>query len=139
MTPGVRTEWHLAELSSAEADPFQAAVPAGITIDLNAPEEVLFDVLGRLLGDEGRLWAGGVRCDLKDAGQDCRSCQASTQDPREALSRLCKLGKDEMAVAERSHALHLAPVREIAAVAEECSELGHLEPGLVEWLTGVGL
>lgn len=143
MTRGARTEWHLAELSSIEADPFAtAAYSAGITIDLTSPEPMLFDVLKALLDREGRLYVDGVRCDLKDAGQDCRTCTASSHDPGDGLALLCAVGKDEMAVAERAGALathRLAPMREIAEIADEFSELGHLDPALVDWLTGIGL
>lgn len=143
MNRGVRTEWHLAELSSGEADPFAHAVySVGLDVDLGGSEEELAAALRATLDREGRLWKGGLTCDLKDGGQDCRTCPLATLETSEPRARLCRLGKDQFAIADRLKVFATERVearQEVADVADELSEVGHLDADLAELLTAVGL
>lgn len=140
---GIKAVWHLAELSDAEEDPFQAvAYSVGVTLDLTADEDGLYEQVKALLRREQRLHSSGVSCPLKDGGQDCLTCPSATLDPAEPRSRLCRLGKDQRTVQQRHEERsreRRAPLRELAAVAEEASLLGHLDDDLSELLTEVGL
>lgn len=144
MTPGVRTEWHLAELASSDPDPFSEVVySAGISFDLNASEDELVRVWGRLLKREGRLYQKGTQCELKqERGMDCLRCPQATLDPTEARSVLCRLGKDqrtlERAIEDKTRTRR-APLEELARVVDEVTEVGHLDDELAELLTAVGL
>lgn len=143
MSGGARTEWHLAELSSGEADPFADAVySVGLDVDLGGSEEELSAALKRLLDRESRLFNVGMTCDLKDGGQDCRTCPVATLEASEPRSRLCRLGKDEFAIADRLQTFateRFEAREEVAEAADELSEVGHLDDELSELLTGVGL
>lgn len=140
---GVRTEWHLAELASTEADPFaQAVYSVGLDVDLGSSEEELTRALNRLFAREERLSDGGLVCEMKDGGQDCRTCPLATLDADEPRSRLCRLGKDQYAIAARINELsrpRLGLRHEYAELADQCSEVGHLDDELAELLTEVGL
>ncbi len=140
---GVQTEWHLAELASAEADPFATVVySTGVTLDLNATEGELAEQFIKLLEREGRMYANGLTCQLKWDGQDCLTCPQATLDPEEKRSRLCRLGKDQSATEKRMNSLadaRLAPIREMVAMSEELGELGEIPDDLSELLTAVGL
>jgi hypothetical protein len=143
---GVRTEWHLAELSAEEADPFATVVySAGVTIDLTASDETLVEQYNALLRREVRMQGGGLTCQLKTEGQDCRECPAATLDPEVDRSRLCRLGKDqamlEAVIGERMDAqtAMMAPVRELVEAMDDLSEIGEIPDELAELLTGVGL
>lgn len=141
----VRADWNLAETVSDEpADPFEAmAYTAGVEIDLRAPEGELAAKLNELVELEVALASGpGIRCKLKVDGQDCRSCPSATLDPRFKRSQLCRIGKDQEAVwaaAEAAQERRMAPVKAMAAVADEMSEMGHLDGELIELLTAAGL
>lgn len=145
MNPGVRTEWHLAELTASEPDPFAEVVySAGIAIDLSSKsEEELAQLYARLLKREGRLYKGGLSCELKqDRGMDCLRCPQGTLDPAEAISTLCRLGKDQSTIERRLEELtaaRLEPLEELAREVDEVSEIGHLDNELAELLTVVGL
>lgn len=140
---GIQTQWHLAELTASDADPFAVAVySAGLEVRLDSSEEELFGHLRTLVRREARLDGLGVRCELKDAGQDCRTCVIATLEPEEPRSRLCKLGKDQVAITERCNelaAVRVTPEGEIATCADDWSEIGHLDADLAELLTAVGL
>lgn len=139
MSGGVKTEWHLAELSSGEADPFADAVYSiGLEVDLGGSEEELSRALKTLVERESRLFNVGMTCDLKDDGQDCRTCPVATLERSEPRSRLCRLGKDEFAIVDRLKAMSTAR-QEVADAADELSEVGHLDAELAELLTAVGL
>lgn len=115
---------------------------SGTEIDLAATEGELFETLKALVGREGRLDAAGLTCDLKDAGQDCRTCVMAALDASDPRLRLCRVGKDERLVAERIETLaraRTAATVELAASVGEWSEIGHLDADLAELLTEVGL
>lgn len=131
-------------MSDQDADPFEVmAYTAGVEIDLTAPEEELAAKLAELVALETALATGpGLRCRLKAEGQDCRTCPSATLDNRVSRSQLCRIGKDQEAVwaaAEAAQERRMAPVKAMAAVAAEMSELGHLDDELVEILTAAGL
>jgi hypothetical protein len=138
---GVRAEWHLADLGTVDEDPFNAVVySAGIDIDLTAPEEELGAKLVELMRLEERLYNRGLTCDLKWAGQDCRSCTQATLDPTQDRSNLCRLGKDQCTVEAQYTKLRdarLAPVEELAEKIDDVSELGVLPDDLAELLMQV--
>lgn len=126
----------------ANADPFGNVVySAGVTLDLTASEEELADVFKDLLLREGTLLQKGITCKLKDGGQDCLHCPAATLDASEPRSVLCRLGKDQCTVEQAYWAKNdarLAPIRELAALASECAEIGDIPEELVMLLTEVG-
>lgn len=138
---GAKAVWELAE-SIDKADPFAAVVySTGIEIDLNASEEELFDLVGKLLHREARLFNRGVTCDLKDGGQDCLHCPEATLDPNNPKAVLCRLGKDQRTVEDRHHEVitaRRAAIEELVAVASEASELGGIPDELAYLLTEVG-
>jgi hypothetical protein len=136
----------LAELSSAECDPFATVVySSGVTIDLQAPDEELVRQYFSLVKREGRMAGGGLTCQLKADGQDCRTCPSATLEEDEKRSRLCRLGKDqrllEGLIEDRmdAEAARLAPLRELAEMVGEMGELGEIPDDLSELLTSVGL
>lgn len=144
MTPGVRTEWHLAELTDSEPDPFSEVVySTGLTLDLNAPEDELARTYTRLLMREGHLAKSGLTCELKqERGMDCLRCPQATLDRAEARSTLCRLGKDQWTIERRIEELTRArrePLEELAREVDEVTEIGHLDDELAELLTAVGL
>lgn len=139
---GIKAQWHLAEVVQAE-DPFANVVySSGVTLDLTASEEELAEQWVSLLKREERLAVKGLRCELKDGGQDCRTCPAATLDADEARSVLCRLGKDQAAVEARCLELRderLEGLEELAAEVDLATELGHMPEELVELATSVGL
>lgn len=142
MRPGIRAEWHLAELAAA-TDPFGEVVYSnGIELDLTAPLEELAAQFAKLLRVEGRLARSGLTCALKDSGQDCLSCPQATLEASDRRSRLCRLGKDQLTVERRCAELQderTGPVMEMVELADTGSLLGHLDDELSELLTTVGL
>jgi hypothetical protein len=144
VSQGVRTEWHLAELTDSEPDPFSEVVHSvGLKINLNASEDELAQVWARLLKREGRLYRNGLTCELKqDRGMDCLRCPQAKMDPVEPISTLCRLGKDQSTIERRVNELaaaRRAPLEELAREVDEVSEIGHLDDELAELLTAVGL
>lgn len=145
MNPGVRTEWHLADLTDSEPDPFSEVVySAGLTLDLTqASEDELLRHWKGFLRREGRLAGGGVTCDLKqERGMDCLRCPHATLDQADARSTLCRLGKDQSSIERRLREIGAArrePLEELARAVDEMTELGHLDDELAELLTAVGL
>jgi hypothetical protein len=140
-----QTEWHLTALTGqAAVDPFaQTAYSTGTVLDLTISEDELFDQLKVLTRREARLYDKvGLSCELKDHGQNCRTCSMATLDTHEPRSRLCRLGKDQFLVADRCQTLaqeRSASYREIGELASEYSEMGHLGDDLAELLTSAGL
>lgn len=136
---GVKAQWHLADLTPAEADPFGAVVySAGLKVNLSAPVDELMDVLGNLMHREARLDARGITCHYKDAGQDCLDCPHATLDPENRQSILCRLGKDQQTVAHNVEA-RLTLSRVMAEETSDMREIGRLDPELADLLTTVGL
>lgn len=136
---GTRAEWHLAELTS-DADPFASAVySAGLDISLDSTLEELESALRTTLDREGRMWETGLTCEMKDKGQDCRTCLLATVDLQDVRARLCRLGKDQQAIMQRWRDIRDAQIGPMVRVAEECAEIGHLPDDLAELLTAVGL
>lgn len=137
MTPGVRAEWHLADLTD-DQDPFgNVTYTAGLKIDLSAPVEELEAVLSGLLRREARLDRVGVQCEHKDGGQDCRDCPHATLDPQNPQSTLCRVGKDQFTVADVVQARYRQAKAE--RESEGVSALGELPDDIAELLTAVGL
>jgi hypothetical protein len=84
----------------------------------------------------------GISCPLKDAGQDCLTCPEATLDNSVRLSKLCRVGKDEATVwaaGEARQAAWRGPILEMARVADEMSEIGHIPGEIAEMLTAAGL
>ena len=135
-----KAEWKLAEAMES-SDPFTAVVySTGLVMDLTASEEEMSRVFVEMLRREGTLFDRGITCELKDGGQDCLHCPAATLDPEEPRSVLCRLGKDESTLEKACQAKReqrLAPIREIAALASECAEIGDIPDELVVLLTEV--
>jgi hypothetical protein len=137
MAPGIRTEWHLAELVTT-GDPFEGTAYSGVEIRLDGSVAELSINLQRLLDQEEGLFKFGLTCDLKDAGQDCRSCPMATVNPDERRSALCRLGKDQCALSERIETVH-APLQEIGEHVGVFMEMGQLDGEYAELLEAVGL
>jgi hypothetical protein len=135
---GVKAQWNLTEV--ADEDPFGAVMySTGLKLDLNASEEELAEQVVRLLRREGALGRRGLRCALKDNGQDCRCCREATLDPAERRSVLCRLGKDQETVEERFNqrrAARLAAVEELVCEIDAATEV--LPADLEELITQVG-
>lgn len=127
----------------ADEDPFAAVVyTAGIEIDLTAPQSELAEKLRQLVQIEASLARRGVRCPLKDGGQDCSTCAEATLESAQKRSRLCRVGKDQATVwaaGEARQREHMGPILALAAQAAEMSEIGHLSGEYVELLTAAGL
>jgi len=141
---GVKAEWHLDELMDKGDDPFDTVLySSGIPIDLDGDSASLADTFVEMLKMEERMSKRGINCHLKrEKGQDCRTCPVATMDRDEPRSRLCRLGKDQVTVLARyevREAERKAPFMELAGIADEATEMGHLDDELVEWLTAVGL
>jgi hypothetical protein len=117
-----------------KADPFAAVVySTGVTLDLGASESDLADLYVMLLHREGDLLRRDITCELKLSGQNCLHCPEATLDPNDRKSVLCRLGKDEYTVEGRLAELRqarLGGVDELAALADECSEIGMLPDDL---------
>lgn len=148
MSPGTRAQWHLAELTAAtQDDPLADTVySVGLEVDLDGPTEQLESAISVLLAREARFWNLGMVCELKDTGQDCRTCPLATLERSQPRSRLCRLGKDQFAIVERCEdrsrarrAADAALNEDLGAHADEWAELGHLDGDLAELLTAVGL
>lgn len=143
MPNGIRTEWHLADLTDADVDPFATVLPEpSAEVDLTASPEELEQVLRELLYTEGNYEAMGLTCRLKDGGQDCRTCSRATSSSDDPMAALCGLGKRQAAIAGRAQELsahRLRPALELAQLAAECSELGHLDADEVAALDAAGL
>jgi hypothetical protein len=139
---GVRADWRLAE-AVAEVDPFEAVVyTSGVEIDLTAPEAELSAKLMELCALEAELFNRGIKCKLKADGQNCNSCVHGTLDPARRLSGLCRVGKDQETVwriTSASEDARMGPLREVALVADEMSEIGYLTPELADFLVGAGM
>jgi hypothetical protein len=136
-----RAEWHLADLTNSD-DPFGIVLfSTGITVDVTATEDELAQACVKLLYKEAELARRGIRCEYKDAGQDCLDCPHATLDLKEDRSLLCRVGKDERAVETRYLALRAQrdPYDELAAALDAATELGHLADELAELLTYHGL
>ena len=138
---GAKAVWELAE-SVDKADPFAAVVySTGITLDLTATEDALAELYCDLLLKEGRLDKRGLSCDLKWNGQNCLHCPVAVLDPNDPMATLCRLGKDQQTVEDRCNELaaaRTAAIAELAAVADEASEIGHMPEELIELLTEAG-
>src|SRR5438270_13517991 len=135
-----KAEWKLAEAMESP-DPFGDVVYSTCTLDLTAPEEELARVFVDLLWREGRLAQNGITCQLKDGGQDCLHCPAATLDATEARSVLCRLGKDESALEHEREdrcTAQRAAVSDLAALADELSEIGAMPDELLVLLSEVG-
>lgn len=130
-------------MAAVDEDPFAAVVyTAGIEIDLTATPDELGRKLTELSVMETDLLGRGIRCALKQGGQDCRDCPEATLDPTRRLSKLCRVGKDQQSVWAAGEARQeeaLAPFAELAKVADEMSEIGFLTPEYAELLMAVGL
>jgi hypothetical protein len=135
-----KAEWKLAQ-AMENTDPFGAVVySTGVTLDLTASEEDLANVFVALLRREGRLLQRGITCELKDEGQDCLHCPVATLDSTYPRSVLCRLGKDESTVEkayEAKRANRHETVSDLAALADEMSEIGDMPDDLIELLTQV--
>lgn len=133
----------MSEAIAVDDDPFAAVVyTSGIEIDLTAPQAELSVKLKELIAMEASLARRGVTCPLKDNGQDCLSCPSATLDQHESRSKLCRVGKDEATVwaaGEARQSERMAPVMEMAAIAEEMSEIGHIPAELAELALSAGL
>lgn len=138
----VRADWKLAE-AVADEDPFAAVVfTPGIEIDLTAPEEELAAKLTELMAMEQALVGRDIRCKLKDGGQDCLTCPQATLNPALRRSALCRVGKDQATVwaaGEARYGQRMGPILEMAKIADEMSEIGHLDGEMIELLAAVGL
>lgn len=140
---GVRANWNLAEAVAATPDdPFEAVVyTEGAQIDLTASETELAAQLMILCAMETELGARGITCPLKSDGQSCQTCTVATLDPSRRRSALCRVGKDQETVWQAGDArveVRMGPVRIMAAVAEEMSELGHISDELAELAVAAG-
>lgn len=139
---GVKTEWHLAAAVVTD-DPFATVVySSGVTLDLTASEDELVEQWMGLTRREANLFARGVVCELKDAGQDCRTCPMATLDAEEPRSTLCRLGKDQAVLEARVKELgetRRAALDEFVAEIDLATELGHMPDELAELATSVGL
>lgn len=130
-------------MTDDSGDPFgDVAYSAGVVLDLTASEAELETQLRGLIVREGRMDATGLTCDLKDRGQDCLRCQHGTLDAEDPRNRLCRLGKDQQMVVRAIEGRvrdRKAGLEELIALADEASEVGHLDAELAELLTEVGL
>lgn len=141
----LKAEWRLAELlGSDEGNPFDTVILSkGLRVDLAGSEEEIFRGLKRTLELESRLYDGGVTCDLKDGGTDCLTCPMYAGDrPEETREPLCRLGRDQRVIEEHLStftAKRNAPLVELGNVADEYTEIGHIEPEYEELLWAVGL
>jgi hypothetical protein len=123
----IRAQWHLEQFLDAKDDPFDTVVySSGLVVDLTGTDEQLHSALAETVRLEGLLYNGGLRCDLKEEGQDCSTCPVSQMNPAERLSRLCRLGKDQCNIVgrleERKQA-RVAPLVELGRSVEEYVEL----------------
>lgn len=141
----IRAEWRLQELLGIDdGNPFDRLIlSTGLRVDLRGSEEEIERGLGRTLELESRLHNQGITCKLKDDGQDCLTCPVYVGDrPEETGAPLCRLGRDQRVIediAEKGNRERRAPIIELAAIVDRCTELGHLEPEYAELLTAVGL
>jgi len=123
----VRAVWHLQDFMDAQDDPFDTVVySSGLVIDLTGDEHELEAALKATLRVESQLFDRGLVCELKDGGQDCLSCPIPQMNPAERLSRLCRLGKDQVNIMDRledRRQARIAPLVELARSVEEYVEL----------------
>jgi hypothetical protein len=142
MSPGVKTQWHLAAAMTTE-DPFANVVySSGITLDLTASESELAQQWINLTKREENLFHRGLTCELKDHGQDCRVCPMATLDASEPRAVLCRIGKDQAAVEAAYHARvreRKEALEEFVAEIDLATELGHMPDDLAELAAAVGL
>jgi hypothetical protein len=128
----------LADLVTSDDDPFEGAGYSGVGVSLDGTVAELSGTLAQLLDREGNLFRLGLVCDLKDAGQDCRTCPAATVDPSQSRSALCRIGKDQCMVAQRIEDMQ-GPLLEIGDAMGEFVEIGDLSGEYAELLEAVGL
>lgn len=139
MPDGIRARWHIIDVD--DRDPFEAVPALGPQLDLTAPTAELEAQLRALMEREGRLESMGQVCELKDAGQDCGICiHASARHFTHWA--LCEVGREEAAISQECVARARSaqgPVPEIAALASQCSAMGHLDKALYPMLAQAGL
>lgn len=134
----IRADWRLSELLDAGDDPFETIImSSGLSVDLTGSEADLQDGIKRTLRVEEQLFAKGVTCSMKDEGQDCLTCTHFTARREDRRSRLCLIGRDQRVI-ENAHARKMAPLRELATLADDLSETGHLAEEYAELLTAAG-
>ncbi len=141
----VRAQWRLAELlDTDDGNPFDTVIlSAGLRVDLTGTEDEMFRGLRRTLELESRLYGKGITCELKDGGQDCLTCPMYAGDrPEEEREPLCRLGRDQRVIEAQLEGVKAdrnAPLIELCAVADEYTEIGHLNEEYGELLCAVGL
>ncbi len=101
---GIQADWRLAELEAESDDPFDTVIlTSGLSIDLTAGEDAVYDGLRQTLQIESRLFNRGVTCSLKDGGQDCLTCEEFSREGERAA--LCALGRDQRVIQQRCERL----------------------------------
>lgn len=100
---GIKAEWRLSELDLATDNPFDTVIlTSNLRVDLSGDESEIHRGITRTVELESRLFDRGVTCDLKDDGQDCRTCPAFTADYEERRRPLCQLGRDQHLLLSRA-------------------------------------
>lgn len=141
----VQANWHISDLVLPDLDPMAEIeqLKSGATpLDLAGDEATLNEELRRLVEKESRFAEyAGVSCDLKwapghvlvgGATNTCFACPEYTEDPDNARSRICALGRRQEGVLAGLKALdeHATLDEELAAAfmrdIEACGELGEL-------------
>lgn len=88
----VRANWFLDDLV---VEPFVAVEEVGQPIDLRG-EPRLNRRLVELATEEGRLWARGVRCAIKDRPDTtCSACPLYALDADDPRTQLCAVGVEQ--------------------------------------------
>ena len=95
-----RANWFVEQIEVADDPDDPWAVPieeVGKRIDLRDPKAALELRLTELLMREGHLFERGVTCAIKDKRDTCcHACPVSkAHDPNEALSALCRIGREQ--------------------------------------------
>lgn len=141
----IKSEWRLHELFAADDNPFDKVIlSTGLHVDLSGTEDEIFAGIKRSLDLEGRLFNQGITCDLKDGGQDCLECPMYVADrAEEARAPLCRLGRDQRLLEERSVELRaeriVEPFAELAEAVDAFAELAEVPSEYAELLTAAGL
>lgn len=95
-----RANWHVDLVSPSTADPFSEQETLdvevhGRVIELD-DEAKLNERVIALVNKEGRLYARGIRCAIRDENDSCCSaCGVRCTDSQDPLKSLCDLGAEQ--------------------------------------------
>jgi hypothetical protein len=141
--PGIKADWRLAELLEINNDPFEDVIlSSGLTVNLDGTDEELAEAFVALRDRERKIASEGIKCELRESGYNCADCKVAQLQRTHPMSSLCRMGKDMetvWAVHDRRETARREPIQALIELADECSEIGHVDDELLDWILGAGV